>query len=244
MAMRLRSKAALVSVSALALCVPAFVSPHPDSCAWTAGLAGAAPTPSPSCGGDLRECLRAAADMHPTTFGVRYVTAEDVARCMEIFDACIHGGASSGRDPALSTPTSTGDDRAGLPQRFRISFDTTTIDCRVNGDDASCTQTREESLPSGGHYSLSGEITGTVSGMTLTGSFKDHSTSSGHSSGCVSEQDHSGPVRYEFRRDGSVAMRWGPAHVDTVFTGACSNAPPTSESYPVWEGTGTWSPTE
>ncbi len=80
MVMTLAPKLALSTVVAGALYVPILVSPQHDSCTWTAGVAGAAPTPSPSCGADLRECLRKSADMRQTTFGGRFVTAEDVSR--------------------------------------------------------------------------------------------------------------------------------------------------------------------
>ena len=240
MRIRLAPKTVLAALAAVGLFLP-FSAPLPGSCMRTIGVAGAAP--SPSCGGDLRECLRLSADMHQTTFGGRYVTADDVARCMEAFRACSSGGASrGGNEPTSSRPVTEGSGEA-LPQRVRIRFDTTAIDCSINGDMVSCKQTREEPLANGGHYSLAGQISGVVSGLTITGTFSGHSTSGGHSSGCVSEQDHSGPVRYDFSPDGSVAMRLGPNKVDTVFAGTCSNSPPMSETGPVWEGTGKWSPT-
>ncbi|WP_310767798.1 hypothetical protein [Mycobacterium sp. Z3061] len=91
---RLIPKLALGTVAALGFYLPTFGLPIPGSCLHPIGIAGA--TPSASCGGDLRECLRMSADMRQTTFGGRFVTAEDVARCTEIFNACIHGGASRG----------------------------------------------------------------------------------------------------------------------------------------------------
>lgn len=229
---------AFVTVAAVGLYVPTVGFTVNDSCTGTAGVAGAAP--SPSCGGDLRECLRQSADIRQTTFGGRYVTAEDVARCMETFNACIHGGASTGGNGAPPASTSTGSAGNTLPQRFHIGYQTTNVDCQRDGNTASCRETHEEALPDGGQYVLSGDITGTVSGMTMTGSFKGHSTSSGHSTGCVSEQDHAGAVRYDFNPDGSVAMHLGPTTVHTVYTGECSNAPPMSDTYPVYEATGTW----
>lgn len=236
-------KAALAAVAAVGLLLP-FGAPLPGSCMRTIGVAGAAPAPSPSCGGDLRECLRQSADLRQTTFGGRYVTADDVAKCMEAFRSCSSGGASRGGNasPPKSTSQRAGD-VANLPQRFAINgkFETAT-DCRIDKDAVSCTLTREETLPSGGTYSLSGEITGIASGMTITGTFNGRSTSRGDSSGCVSEQDHSYPVRYDFSPDGSVAMREGPFTVDTVFTGTCSNSPPISDTYPALDIAGTWSP--
>jgi hypothetical protein len=43
-----------------------------------------AAAPSLTCGGDLRECLRLSAKTE--IYGARYVTAEDVARCVEAFN--------------------------------------------------------------------------------------------------------------------------------------------------------------
>ncbi len=111
------TKVALGTVAAVGLYVPSIVAVLPDSCVIGIGIgigiAGAAP--SASCGGDLRECLRQSADMRQTTFGGRFVTAEDVARCTEAFEACIHGGAARGgsqpppgsRPPQGGTTTST-----------------------------------------------------------------------------------------------------------------------------------------
>lgn len=238
MTLRIPPKTVLATLAAVGLLLPLGAS-LPGSCLRTIGVAGAAP--SPSCGGDLRECLRQSADLRQTTFGGRYVTADDVAKCMEAFQSCISGGASRGGNPVPLTPADRGD-VGGLPSSFRISFDATAIDCRINGGAVTCTEKRDEALPSGGSYSYSGDITGTLSGLAISGTRNGQSTSSGHSSGCVSEQDHSGRVSFDFNRDGSVAMRLGPGKVDTVFTGTCSNAPPMSETVPVWEVTGTWSP--
>ncbi len=232
---------ALATAFAVGLCVPALGVAPPDSCVLGPGVAGAAP--SPSCGGDLRECLRTSADMHQTTFGGRYVTAEDVSRCVEAFNACTHGGASLGgnQSPPMST-SAQGDSRQGLPQRFRITYQSTAIDCRTTGVEASCSSRREEQLPAGGTYSETGEIDGTVSGMTLSGTVTRHGRSAGDSSGCVSEQTQTGPVRYEFTSDGAVAMNDGPITQDIVFSGTCADSPRTSSSFPVWQATATWSP--
>lgn len=98
---------ALATAFAVGLYLPALGIAPPDSCVLGPGVAGAAP--SPSCGGDLRECLRASADMHETTFGGRYVTAEDVSRCVEAFNACAHGGASrGGNQPPPGSPPPQG----------------------------------------------------------------------------------------------------------------------------------------
>ena len=45
-------------------------------------------------------CANACASAPKTgIYGARYVTADDVAKCVEAFNACIHGGASGGGIP-------------------------------------------------------------------------------------------------------------------------------------------------
>jgi hypothetical protein len=131
------STLAVAAVAALALYVPTFGLFGPlGACLGTAATAAAAP--SPTCGGDLRECLRLSAKTG--IYGARYVTAEDVARCVEAFNACIHGGASGGgkQTPPTSTSTPGGGTRKGLPQHFGIAYDGNLVsDCRVSGDAAS-----------------------------------------------------------------------------------------------------------
>lgn len=135
------------SEAAVGLYAPTLGLPLPNSCLRTIGVAGAAPAPSPSCGGDLRECLRLNADLRQTLFG-RYVTADDVARCMEAFNVCIRGGARAcgNRPPPPSTPTrETG---KGLPPRFVIKTQFGTCDCIKTGDALNCTMTGDN-LPPG-----------------------------------------------------------------------------------------------
>ena len=118
------------------------------------------------------------------------------------------------------------------------------MDCRTNDNAVSCTSTRQEDLPNGtGTYSETGELTGTVSGMTITGTATRHGRSDG-SEGCISTQERSGPARYDFSPDGNVTMRDGPIKQDIVFSGICADSPPTSDTYPVWEGTAKWSAIE
>lgn len=229
-------KLAFVTVAAVGLYISNLGLPLPNSCLRTIAVAGAAPAPSPSCGGDLRECLRLSADLRQTTFGGRYVTAEDVARCMEAFNACIHGGASRGGN--ASPPTSTavgGDDKKGLPQHFAIEHsDGTESDCRVSGDEVTCV----ESYPGSAPAEITGKVIGKLSGLTMTGSLHKHSTV--ESDGYISEVDYSGPVIYNFKLDGTVTKREGPIQQQFSCSGGCSYAPPAPRTVPAIEIAGTW----
>lgn len=248
MAIRLAPRLALATAAALGLSLPSFGLPLGDSCHWTGGVASAAP--SPTCASDLRECLRLSADMHQTTFGGRYVTAEDVARCMEAFDACRNGGLSRGRtpNPPESTPAEGGTTR-GLPQRFTIRAGDWSSDCRRNGDAVSCTEAMDP-LPA---YASQWEatFTGTLSGWTLSGTETENSSLDPGSNTCGTRGESSGAVTYVFRPDGTVTVRKGVFQVHGTFWGSpyvtggdCSKQPPNDYSLPETEWTATWSPAE
>ncbi len=231
---------ALASAFAVGLYLPALGVAPPDSCVLGTGIAGAAP--SPSCGGDLRECLRQSADMRQTNFGGRYVTADDVARCMETFNACIHGGSGTGGgNTQPSTSPSTAGGGSVLPQRFRTSFPipgaagTIVGDCRRSGNDITCTEALE---PQGDGSTWTGEVTASLSGMTATGTKTARLTSPG-TGGCSADYRYSGPITMSFGADGSATMRWGPADVALNWGGICSTS--RSETAPVMESTGSWS---
>ncbi len=264
------SKLALGTVAALGLYLTSLGLPASDSCTWTAGVAGAAPTPSRSCGGDLRECLRQSADMRQTTFGGRYVTAEDVARCMEIFNACIHGGAGIGGNPvppgsdpppggnsARPTPTTTGSGTqrtpsgggapatpstaqgsmsgTSLPQRFRMSFQGFSNDCRVTGENITCTVMLEPLPPD--IDSFQATFTGTLSDAGATGT--EQRNQKGHyDNGCTFDEDYSIPVSYSFHSGGSVTLKFGAGHRQSRYSCADANSGDTVGG----EVTGTWSP--
>ncbi len=233
------SKLALASVAAVGLYVPTMGLPLPlNTCLPTVGVANAAP--SPTCGSDLRECLRQSADMRQTTFGGRYVTAEDVARCMEIFNACTHGTLQGTPNPPGPTSSSGGGARTAMPQRFRITQDAFTIDCTVEGGSAvSCTTVWE--TPPDWVDSWTAKFVGTLAGMTATGTATSHIK--GHSptdSSCTHVEDYSGPATYIFSPSGSVTMRVGPNQRQTTAT---CNGRQTSNSGVtdgVGEVTGTW----
>ena len=234
-------KLALATVAAVGLYIPTLGLPLTGSCMPTIAVAGAAPAPPPSCGGDLRECLRLSADLRQTTFGGRYVTAEDVARCMETFNACIHGSLHGG-NPAPPTSTSAADNsRKGLPQRFGIDNDYIAIDCRVSGETVTCTESMK--TPGTGVDSFTGMVTGTLDGLTMTGTATSHLT--GHDVGepaCTYTEDISGPVTYIFSPDGTVMMRQGPNQRQKTNSGSCSGSD--SGTTPLWENTGKWSAIE
>ncbi len=227
------SRVVLATVMVAGLYVPGSAAGPFAACRATAA-------PSPSCGGDLRECLRQSADMRETTFGGRYVTAEDVSRCMEAFNACIHGGSSTGG--SQPTPTSTSADRgsSSLPQRFRTKFpvpntpSTMVGDCQRTGNDLACTEKLE---PQNEGSTWTGEVTASLSGMTATGTRTARLTSPG-TGGCTTDYRYSGPITMSFGADGSATMRWGPSQVELNWGGMCSDS--RSETAPVTESTGSW----
>lgn len=198
------------------------------------GVAGAAP--SPSCGGDLRECLRLNAKTG--IYGARYVTADDVAKCVEAFNSCIHGGAGAGGNSGTPTSTSPGDTRKGLPSRFGIKAQFGSYDCTRSGDSLNCKFTGENLPP--GEDSLTFTVTGKLSGLTMTGTSTGHQT--GHAPNnpsCGYEQDLSGPVTYVFNLNGTVTLREGPFQIHATTTGSCPGS--SSFSSEVSNQTATWS---
>lgn len=255
-------KTALATLAAVGLFLP-FGAPLPGSCLRSIGVAGAAP--SPTCASDLRECLRSSADMHQTTFGGRYVTADDVARCTDAFNACISGGASRGGNqsgggaippgstPEAGGPTPTdsssdsrggnasppkstaggGDGREGLPQHFGITV-SSNLDCRVNGNAVKCTGNP-------GHPDAQvqmDELTGTLSGLTLTGTWTRHmELPDDRGSSCPILVDHSAPVSITFSLDGTAAVSEGPVEVSVA--SGCRE--PAVNTVPAEQYTQTWS---
>lgn len=259
------SKVAVVTVAAVGLYIPTLGLPLAGwRCLRSVGIAGAAP--SPSCASDLRECLRRSADMRQTTFGGRYVTAEDVARCVEAFNACIHGGAGAGGDQApgsrppdgrpTTTQTNTGTQGApgtgsnpappsgspgstsgkALPQRFAMAFQGFVNDCRVTGEKVTCT-TKLEPVPPGIDF-FEATFTGTLSQTGATGT--EMRSQKGHyDNGCTFDENYSTPYSYYFNSDGSVTLKFGTGQRQSRFS--CAEA--TTGTTPPGEITGTWSPT-
>jgi hypothetical protein len=233
---RMTPRIALVTAAGVAMYVATLGLPMLDSCA---GMAGAAP--SPSCGGDLRECLRLSAKTD--IYGARYVIAEDVARCVEAFDACIHGGAAVGGNPVPPESTSgAGGSRKGLPQHFGIEHPNGAVtDCRVSGDTVSCSEVLKRPQDNMA-ISDTGQISGTLSGLTMTGTWtrKIHSVLQGDT--CGTDVDYSGPITYNFSLDGSLQIQSGPQQVQVTYLGSCSHMPSTSRTDDASEWTATWSP--
>jgi hypothetical protein len=169
----------------------------------------------------------------------RWVTAEDVARCMEAFRSCINGGASRGGNPVPPTTTARRDSSTGLPQHFGIKAADVVYDCTRSGEAITCTGTRNLSE---GWDSITEEVTGTLSGLTMTGSLKRHGT--GHAPampGCRSEHDSTGPVTYVFNLDGTVTMRAEPHQWNTTWSGCGADDGPRSGVTDAWEATASWS---
>lgn len=229
------SKAVLAALSAVGMFLP-YGSPLPGSCLHTIGVAGAAP--APSCGGDLRACLRQSADLNQTTFGGRYVSADDVAMCMEAFRACISGGDGGGgsTNPPQSAASGAGTSAASLPSRFGIDHgDGVVSDCRITENSATCTANWKTA-----NDSYNAEFTGTLSGMTMAGTTTTHR--SGHAPddpGCAIEERYTGPVTYIFSPGGGATFTAGPNERQSTFSGSCSGS--NSGTTAVVEGTATWS---
>lgn len=226
----LGSTLALASVAAVGLYISTFGLLGPlGACERIAATASAAP--SPTCADDLRECLRLSAKTG--IYGARYVTADDVSRCVEAFNACIHGSSGSPSPPPSTS--AAGGSGSGLPQHFAIRDDYGFVsDCRVTGDAVTCTQSWL--TPTDWVDSFSGTVTGTLSGLTLTGTQALHQ--SGQRDGCSISETYSGPITYDFSLDGSVKLAAGPAQRQSTFS--CSD--PTSGTTNGGESAGRWSP--
>ncbi len=241
MVIRFFPKLALATVAAVGLYIPTIGLPvQLGACLRTVGVASA--TPSPTCGGDERECLRRSAKTG--LYGVRYVTPEDVAKCVEAFNACIHGTLNSG-NPAPPTETTSGDsNRKTLPQHFGINYNgVVASDCRASGDTVTCKDIRQDPLAED-QDSWTGGVTGTLSGLTMTGTKTIHIE--GHYSGepgCFYTQEATGPATHVFNSDGTVTMREGPLQWQKTNHGSCSggDSPQTS---PATEVTANWSAIE
>ena len=228
----MRARLAMVTVAAVGIYIPTLGIPFPGSCMQPGPIASAGP--SPTCGGDLRECLRQSADMRQTTFGGRYVTAEDVARCMEAFNACIHGGAGGDGSDGSPPSTSAGGGRTGLPSRFRMSVGSAISDCRIAGNTVTCTS-RLEPRPAGVNAWMA-TIAGTISGLSVTGMKTEHVESDG--ADCATTSEGSGPFTYDFTTNGTVSVHEGPIRWQTTH---CTGS--NSSTEPVRNLTGTWSVT-
>lgn len=236
------AKLALTTAAAVGLYVPTMGLPLPlDSCLRTAGIANAAP--SPTCASDLRECLRQSADMHPATFGVRYVTADDVAKCTEAFNACIHGTLQGNPNPPVS-PSSGNTKASSLPQHFSIKHPNGAVtDCQVSGQSLSCKEVLERT-DTGMETTDTGEISGTLSGLTMAGTWVRNINSVLHDDSCGTDVQYSGPLTYVFNMDGTVHVSSGQSEHHVTFTGSCSHNPPISNTSDGSDWIADWSATQ
>ena len=241
MVKRLIPKIALAAAAAAVLYVPALGLPLSDSCMHSVAVAGAAPTPSPSCGGDLRECLRASADMHPTTFGVRYVTADDVATCMEAFKACSHGGASRGGSPVPPESREPQGGNASTSSRDMPPFrpftlaDSLAFDCTVSGDAVTCDITRRDQLPEA-MDSWTAQFTGKLSGSTMTGTQITRTQSHYTAVVCIENSEGIEKVSYTFNPDRTATISSGGIQ---WHTSNCSSS--NDQTTPARDATAPWS---
>lgn len=223
-----RSTLAGACLAAVWLVGPAVGWPGPmGPCLHSVGTATAAP--SPTCSSDLRECLHAAAKTD--IYGVRYVTADDVRRCMETYNSCIHGGASDGGTPSTPPTSTTGRGGSGavMPQRFTIKGED--FDCVVSGSSVDCA-----APPSG---NTARRISATLSGSTMTGTRTDHFVGPSVQ-GCVSTVDYFWPVTVQFKSDGTGYMKAGQGHNEQTLSGTCSGN--FTETVDGFEGPVEWSP--
>lgn len=228
---------ALITVAVLGMYLPTMGLPLPGSCLRTGGVASAAP--SPSCSSDLRECLRSSA--RETIYGARYVTAEDVATCMEAFNSCIHGGASRGANSSPPNSTAAGDKGWTFPSRFTMKFgegNSLVNDCQVSGETASCTETYEP-LPDG-WKSYEGRFSGRISGSSMTGEWSSQLNAQWHPA-CRHEFHSTGPATFSLNPDGTALRRVGPYQEQHTTEGECARLPRLeSTQKPSYEYPGTW----
>lgn len=235
MATTLLPKIVLATVAGVGMFLP-FGAPLPGLCLRTIGVADAAPPPSPSCAGDLRECLRLSADLHQTTFGGRYVTADDVARCVEAFQACVSGSGS--HDHSSSTPPpspSGGPESRGLPQRFNVTIQGIVSECRVDGDTVNCAGDWVT-----GSDSYTSRLTGTLDGLTLSAEQSvRRSGSAPDDPACLVEETYSGPITFVFDPSGNAEFTAGPNQRQSTFSGSCTGS--NSGTTAVMAGTARWS---
>ena len=89
--------------------------------------------------------------------------------------------------------------------------------------------------------SRTGQVTGKLSGLTMTGTRKNR-TQAHYTAvpGCIEVGEGSGPVTYVFSLYGTVKITEGPMSWQTTRSGDCSGGGPRTN--PATEGTATWSP--
>ncbi|MGV7250833.1 hypothetical protein [Mycobacterium persicum] len=86
-------------------------------------------------------------------------------------------------------------------------------------------------------------MTGTLSGVTLTGTQTTHQRYPDEADrSCIWTTDTSDPVTYVFSLDGTVAMRGGPGEAHSTRGGSCTGSE--SGKGGIWESSDKWSVVE
>lgn len=123
-----------------------------------------------------------------------------------------------------STTTSRDQNGAGLPpmKHFQIGGDSygPVQDCHVVDAAVTCTASWDQPYQAD---TYTGSFTGTLSGMTMTGTWTTRQT--GHDAKdprCRWQTETSVPTTFQFSLDGTVVDRSGPGQWRTTHSGSCS----------------------
>lgn len=124
--------------------------------------------------------------------------------------------------PSITSPGNSSSTTLSPMRHFRIGGDVygPVQDCRVVDDAVTCTSSWKEPYQAN---SYTGSVTGTLSGLVMTGTSTTHQT--GHDAtdpSCLWQMETSGPTTFYFRRDGTMAIRQGPGQWRMTHSGTCS----------------------
>ncbi len=139
-------------------------------------------------------------------------------------------GSATGTPVAETTATTTtttsmpSGSSTSLPpmKHFQIGGDAygPVSDCRVDGTAVTCTASWDDPYQAD---TYAGNFTGTLSGLTMTGTWSTHQT--GHDAAnpsCLWQTETSAPLTYTFSSDGTVSNRQEPGQWQTTHSGSCS----------------------
>ena len=140
--------------------------------------------------------------------------------------------AASG-SPSSSTAGGTG---KGLPQHFGIKREGIISDCTTNGDALMCKETLAIPVED---QEWSQAVTGTMSGLTMTGTVKMSQRVDNISTDCFYTAEGNGPATYVFHLDGTVEVLQGPMTYNLTYGGSCAKSVSDTSLEAKW--TGTWS---
>ncbi len=134
----------------------------------------------------------------------------------------VHPGVDTTAPPATTSSEAKNGTELPPMRHFRIGGDVygPVQDCRVVDDAVTCTSSWEEPYQAD---SYTGSVTGTLSGLVMTGTSTTDQT--GHDAtdpSCLWQMETSGPITYYFSRDGTVAIRQGPGQWRMTHSGSCS----------------------